>query len=241
MTTSTTPVTWAGRVRNTRGATAAMEGSLDWAPMAAPRVLVLGGPSGAGKSRLARRLHDRHGWPVVSLDDFYREAGDPDLPMSPLGLPDWDDPRSWRLDDAVAALEELCRRGSTTTPVYDIATSRVTGAHEIVVDHHPVVLAEGIFALHVIEPLRRRGLLADAWCVRNRPWLTFGRRLLRDLAERRKPPLTLWRRGHLLRQAEPGIVAEHVALGARAVTAREAEELSHQVVARGRVSREGHR
>jgi deoxyadenosine/deoxycytidine kinase len=33
------------------------------------RVVVLAGPSGSGKSRLAERLRDRCGWPIVRLDD----------------------------------------------------------------------------------------------------------------------------------------------------------------------------
>ncbi|GAA5158215.1 uridine kinase family protein [Ornithinimicrobium tianjinense] len=187
------------------------------------RVLVLAGPSGAGKSRLARRLHATYGWPLMQLDDFYREAGDPVLPMSPLGLPDWDDVRSWHLDAAVEALEQLCRTGRTDVPLYDISTSRITGHHLVTSDDHPVVVAEGIFAAHTISLLRERDLLAGAWCIRNRPWLTFGRRLVRDLAERRKSPLTLWRRGHVLRRAEPGIVAAQQALGAEPMTAAEAE------------------
>lgn len=191
------------------------------APLA--RVLVLSGPSGAGKSRLARRLHATRGWPVVQLDDFYREVGDPGLPMSPLGLPDWDDVASWDGAAALDALERVCRQGSTAVPVYDISTSSVSGRSTVDLGEHAVVLAEGIFAAHTIAGLRERGLLEGAWCIRNRPWLTFGRRLVRDLAERRKPPLTLWRRGHLLRRAEPGIVAAQVALGAEPMTAREAE------------------
>lgn len=194
-------------------------------PGSGARVLVLTGPSGAGKSRLAGRLNAAHGWPVVQLDDFYRELGDPELPMSPLGLPDWDDVASWRLDEAVEALTGLCRVGRASMPRYDIASSRVTGWHEVTTDGHPVVVAEGIFAGHTIEPLRERGLLAAAWCIRNRPWLTFTRRLVRDLAERRKPPMTLWRRGHVLRRAEPGIVSAQAALGAEPMTAREAERL----------------
>lgn len=191
------------------------------------RVVVLCGPSGAGKSRLARRLHAAHGWPVVQLDDFYRELGDPGLPMSPLeGLPDWDDVRSWCLDDAVRALETLCRQGSIELPVYDISASRVSGRHRVRTDGHPVIVAEGIFAAHTISPLREQGLLAAAWCVRGQPWKTFIRRLTRDLAERRKPPLTLVRRGMALRRAEPGIVEAQQALGAEPMTAREAEELS---------------
>lgn len=186
-------------------------------------MIVLAGPSGAGKSRLARRLHDEHGWPVLELDDFYRELGDPGLPMSPLGLPDWDDVGSWDLEAALDAMTALCREGSAELPVYDISTSSVVGRQEAHLDGHPFVVAEGIFAAHTVAGLRERGLLAAAACVRNRPWLTFGRRLVRDLAERRKPPLTLWRRGTLLRRAEPQIVAAQQALGAEPATAKEAE------------------
>lgn len=188
------------------------------------RVLVLAGPSGAGKSRLARRLHAAHGWPVVQLDDFYRDGDDPDLPMSPqVGLPDWDDVRSWRLDDALTAMETLCREGSVEVPVYDISTSQATGVHQVELDGHPIVIAEGIFAADTVSGLAERGLLAAAWCIRNRPSKTFARRLVRDLAERRKPPLTLVRRGLALRRLEPGIVSAQHALGAEPMTAREAE------------------
>lgn len=189
----------------------------------AARVLVLCGPSGAGKSRLARRLHERHGWPVLPLDDFYRDDGDPALPMSPWGVADWDDPRSWHADAALRAVERLCREGSVQAPVYDIAASAVTGTRVIQTHGSPVVVAEGIFAGQAIVRLQERGLLADAWCLRHRPWVTFGRRLVRDLAEHRKPPLTLWRRGHALRRAEPGIVRAQQALGATPVTVAEAE------------------
>lgn len=197
------------------------------------RVVVLAGPSGAGKSRLARRLQERHGWPVLQLDDFYREVTDPDLPMSPLGLPDWDDVRSWDLDGALAAMEQLCTEGTTALPVYDIGASMVVGRQVLSLGSSPVVVAEGIFAAHTVAGLRERGLLALAACVRNRPWLTFARRLTRDLAERRKPPATLWRRGHLLRRAEPGIVAAQQALGAVPMTARETERQIRTTLSEG--------
>lgn len=195
------------------------------------RVIVLSGPSGAGKSRLARRLHERHGWPVLQLDDFYREAGDPGLPTAAPGLVDWDDVRSWNLEAALDAMTALCREGRVELPVYDISTSSVVGRQETRLEDHPFVVAEGIFAAHTVAGLRERGLLATAACVRNRPWLTFGRRLVRDLAERRKPPLTLWRRGNRLRRAEPQIVAAHRALGAEPMTAREAERAIQTLLA----------
>ncbi len=44
-------------------------------------MIVLAGPSGAGKSRLAERL----GLPVLRLDDFYKDGGDPTLPRIEAG------------------------------------------------------------------------------------------------------------------------------------------------------------
>ena len=81
---------------------------------------MLAGPEGAGKCRLAARLHAAHGWPVVRLDDFYREDDDPDLPRSPIGIPDWDDADSWNADAAVGALRRLVDDGRVEVPVYDI-------------------------------------------------------------------------------------------------------------------------
>ncbi|TWP33445.1 ATP-binding protein [Leekyejoonella antrihumi] len=184
---------------------------------------MLCGPSGSGKSRLATRLRREHGWPVVALDDFYKDGTDPTLPMITQGLADWDDVRSWHVDRAVAALEEICRTGQTTVPVYDIAAS--TAGDQITVLAHgaPVVVAEGIFAAHIIAPLRERGLLLDAICVCHPRWITFGRRLARDLREHRKPPHILWTRGLRLTHAEPQLVAAQRALGARVLSPAAAE------------------
>lgn len=187
-------------------------------------VVVLAGPSGSGKSRLADRLHAAHGWPVVRLDDFYRDGDDPDLPRSAgLGIPDWDDPASWRADAAIAALGELCRTGTTRTPVYDLARSRAVGEREITAAAGSPVLAEGLFAAEVIPALRDAGLLHSAWCIRHHRLATFALRLTRDLAERRKPPLTLLRRGLVLLRQEPAVVADLVAKGARPASPAQAE------------------
>jgi len=95
--------------------------SLDLARAPDPeRVVILAGPSGAGKSRLAARLHAAHGWPIVRLDDFYRDGDDPTLPMTELGatrLVDWDDPGSWDAAAAVRALSSLVQRGQAQVPV----------------------------------------------------------------------------------------------------------------------------
>jgi uridine kinase len=176
------------------------------------RVVLLTGPSGSGKSHLAHSS----GLPVLNLDEFYRDGDDPAMPRSAeLGIIDWDDPRSWDAAAAVEALTEICACGATDVPVYDIAHDRRTGAQRFCTDGAPVFIAEGIFAAEIVAPCAERGILADAIVVRRKPWKNFTRRLVRDLAERRKPPLTLVRRGLGLMRHEREVVARQVALGAR--------------------------
>jgi uridine kinase len=190
------------------------------------RVVVLAGPSGAGKSRLAARLHAAHGWPIVRLDDFYRDEDDPLMPRSDeLGIVDWDHPDSWNREAAVRALETLVESGCVETPVYDIALSRAVGTTMVSAGPHDLVLAEGIFAAEVIGDLRERGLLAGAYCVHHHRGVTFVWRLLRDLSERRKPPWTLLRRGLALMRDEPSVVARQESLGARSARAKDLEAL----------------
>ena len=174
------------------------------------RVILLTGPSGAGKSRLAARLNAAHGWPVIRLDDFYRELTDPGLPRSPIGIPDWDHPDSWNAGAAIVALRQLVDEGATEVPVYDIGTSSVTGRHTVTAGPTACIVAEGLFAARLIAPLRAEGLLADALCVR-------------DLAERRKPPHILVQRGWALLKDEPQVISAAMALGANCVTPKEAE------------------
>jgi uridine kinase len=184
-------------------------------------VIVLAGPSGAGKSRLAERL----GFPVLRLDDFYLDADADGLPRITDGAPsrrlvprllrtgnaglvDWDDPKSWDHDAACEAIEALCRDGYTEVPVYDISRSARVGSQLVDLHGASRFVAEGIFAAEVVPECGRRSVLAGAYCITQHPWLTFVRRLRRDLAERRKPPLVLVRRGWALLRAQ-GEVVDH--------------------------------
>ena len=186
------------------------------------QVIVLAGPSGSGKSHLASRLR----LPVLRLDDFYRDGDDPELPRitegANAGLVDWDDPRSWLGDEAVAALATLCRTGTVDTPVYSISDNGRTGSRTLALDGAGLVVAEGIFAHHVVRPLRDAELLASAYCLRQHPMVTFWRRLSRDLREHRKPPLVLLRRGLALMRDQRRIVAAAVAAGCEPVSADQA-------------------
>jgi uridine kinase len=182
------------------------------------RVVVLAGPSGAGKSRLARRL----GLPVLRLDDFYKNGSDPTLPRIQdgpnAGLVDWDHPDSWLPGDALAALRSLCLNGCADVPVYDIAHDGRTGHQMLDLAGRRLFVAEGIFAQDIVAECRNAGILAAAYCVTQRPLVTFSRRLARDLRERRKPPLVLVRRGWALLRGQSRVVADAAAKGCAVVT-----------------------
>ena len=190
------------------------------------QVIVVAGPSGSGKSVLCRRLSAEHGLPVVNLDDFYKDGGDPTLPRIHLagGAPvvDWDHPGSWRLEEAVAALERLCRTGAADIPVYDIASDSRVGHRPVELGGAERVLAEGVFADRVVAACREAGLLADAVCVHNPRLVTFWRRLVRDLRERRKPVWVLLRRGLTLLRHDLDVVDRAARAGCTVLTSEEA-------------------
>jgi len=186
--------------------------------------VVLAGPSGVGKSRLA--AHSR--LPVLRLDDFYRTGDDPALPRiaqgANAGLVDWDHPGSWHHDDAGRAICDLAATGRTVAPLYDIARNGPSGTHVVALEGRPLFIAEGIFAQEVVGACRDHGVLAAALCLRQRPLVTFWRRLTRDLREHRKPPLVLLRRGWALMRDQRRVIAGAEALGCEVVSVPEAAE-----------------
>ncbi|GAB4084579.1 hypothetical protein GCM10028784_12090 [Myceligenerans cantabricum] len=182
------------------------------------RIALLTGPSGSGKSSLTRRL----GLPVVELDDFYLDIDRPGLPQA-FGSVDWDDPASWDGRAALLALREIATTGRAELPAYDIPTSRRTGTHIFDAGGAPLVIAEGIFAAELVAACRAEGILADAICLARPRLVTFWLRLLRDVAESRKPLGTLLRRGAALYRTEPRLVRHWAHLGCRPLGRTRAE------------------
>jgi uridine kinase len=169
--------------------------------------------------------------PALALDDFYRDlprhAGDAgqDRPLPRrFGIVDWDDPDSWDAAAAMAAISALCRDGVADVPIYDIPTSRRTGRVRLDLAGRHVFVAEGVFAAELVAAARDGGVLADALCLKLHPVVTFARRLVRDVAESRKPPRTLLRRGLALAGAERELVSRWTAMGCRPCSPAQAED-----------------
>jgi uridine kinase len=188
-----------------------------------PRVVLLAGPSGSGKSTLAAHL----GWPVLRLDDFYREGTDPLLPRDEAGRVDWDHESSWHAHDALAAIVELASTGELSAPVYSFGEDRRTGCHRIELGDAPVFLAEGLFADRLVQGCRDAGVLADALVLAPSAAKTFVRRFVRDVTEARKPLHVLVRRGLRLWREQPAVVRRCLNAGMRRTTPdRAAAELA---------------
>lgn len=178
-------------------------------------VILLAGPSGSGKSYIARRT----GLPVLCLDDFYKDGDDPSLPRVN-GAVNWESPQAWDAEAAVETIARLVREGKSEVPVYAIGADRRVDTRTFDLAGSPLFVAEGIFAAEIVPVCRRLGLVAEAYALRRPRLATFVRRLLRDLAERRKAPGLLLRRGVALLRAEPGILRRQTALGCRAAGGR---------------------
>ncbi|MCU1370790.1 MAG: hypothetical protein JWO77_1984 [Ilumatobacteraceae bacterium] len=191
-------------------------------------VVLLVGPSGSGKTYLARSV----GLPILALDDFYRPDTDPGLPRHADGKVDWEHPGSWDPAAAMAALETLCCDDEVTVPDYSFSENRAVGTKAVRRDGARVVVAEGIFAAELIAPLRATGLLAGALLIRQNRWVTFARRLVRDLRESRKSRWYLVTQGWAKTRAEPAVVARQLGKGARPVSKPDARAILTDLAAR---------
>ncbi len=177
------------------------------------QVIILTGPSGSGKTSLASRV----GLPSISLDHFYRDGDEDGMPRLKSGVVDWDDVRSWNEEEAFAAVAQLCIEGSADIPIYDIPSNSRTGTRTMTLGSNRLFIAEGIFASALVPKLIEEGLLADALCIARSPLRNAWFRLLRDLAEARKPVPTLLYRGAMLARTEPERIRHWKAEGCRPV------------------------
>ena len=172
------------------------------------RVVLVAGPSGSGKSYIASRT----GLPILCLDDFYKNFGDPSRPWRGASI-DWDSPDAWDGDAAMAAIEELAKTGTAEIPAYSISANRAIGNRTVTIGDSHLFIAEGIFAAEIAQWCQELGLLASAYALHRPRLVTFVRRLTRDLREHRKSAGVLIRRGVTLYHTDREVLARQIALG----------------------------
>lgn len=119
------------------------------------RAILLAGPSGSGKTTTANLLADaikERGEEaiVLSLDDFYKDADDPEYPRCKGGERDFESPAALHLDDVIHTLECITEGKPFLSPKYDFkSASRVSeGIHPAMPDG--CVIIEGLHALNPI-------------------------------------------------------------------------------------------
>ena len=195
------------------------------------RVILLAGPSGSGKTSLLRRVGAKR----LKLDDFYRDGDEAGMPLVGGGITggagrqeamsriDWDHPDSWDAERAMRAILDLCAVGRTEVPIYSIPDNAVVGRAGLDIGRAHAFVAEGVFAAELIDRCRAEGVLAAALVLRRPRPATWWFRLRRDLAERRKPPAVLLRRGLRLALEEPERIQDWMERGCRAVSRRQCE------------------
>jgi len=148
-----------------------------------PIILGIAGCSGSGKTTLARELAQQLNATLFPLDFYYRDLAH--LTLDQRKQVNYDHPDSVENDLLAAHVAELAKGRSIDRPIYDFpAHTRVLGETERITPQ-PVVIVEGIFALHY-EALR---MLYDFSIYVDCPEdLCFKRRLSRDVKERGRTP-----------------------------------------------------
>ena len=119
------------------------------------KIIMLAGPSGSGKTTTANLLSDyikHHGCDcmVVSLDDFYRGANDPDYPRLENGERDFEAVEALDLPELNKTLSAIAASEPFTVPKYDFKVGGRTEIRSYPAMMHGCVVIEG---LHALNPL----------------------------------------------------------------------------------------
>ncbi|WP_260705347.1 uridine kinase [Edaphobacter flagellatus] len=144
-----------------------------------PLIIGIAGCSGSGKTTLARELTGQLSATLLPLDFYYNCLKH--LPPDERARSNFDHPDA--LEHALLAqhIEELAEGNAIERPIYDFTTHTRVADHTETVTPAPVIIVEGILALHYPE-LRT---LYDFSIYVNAPnTICLNRRIYRDMRER---------------------------------------------------------
>jgi uridine kinase len=144
-----------------------------------PIVIAIGGCSGSGKTTLAAELATQLDATLFPLDLYYRDLSQ--FPLDSRHKRNFDHPDSLESELILDHVRKLANGEPIHRPVYDFAThSRVADTHDLITPN-PVVIVEGILALHYpeLQPLYTLTIYVDA------PHdVCLARRIHRDMRDR---------------------------------------------------------
>ncbi|MEM9158278.1 MAG: uridine kinase [Verrucomicrobiota bacterium] len=149
--------------------------------MAKPILIGIAGCSGSGKTWLANKILERftHQSSLLSIDWYYKDLSQ--LPHDIASQTNFDHPDSIEKQLLIKDLQTLSRGGPILAPIYEFATySRIPDAYHSIAPT-PLIIVEGIFALHFSELTE---LFVERIFVDTPFDLCFQRRLERDQSER---------------------------------------------------------
>jgi uridine kinase len=147
-------------------------------PKQRPVVLAIAGCSGSGKTTLAAELATQLDATLFPLDLYYRDLSQ--FPLDTRHKRNFDHPNSLESELIIEHVRSLADGQPIQRPIYDFKNHSRTGRFETLTPA-PVVIVEGILALHYAEllPLYTLSIYVDApheVCLK--------RRIARDVRER---------------------------------------------------------
>jgi uridine kinase len=128
------------------------------------RVVLLAGPSGSGKTTSANLISDavkaqgKESF-VVSLDDFYRDAGDPLYPKQPSGERDYEAPGALDIPFLKETLSNIVALRPFSLPKYDFKVGGRVSVTKRDKMERGCVIIEG---LHALNPIVYESLPKDS-------------------------------------------------------------------------------
>ncbi|HEY3703477.1 MAG TPA: uridine kinase [Terracidiphilus sp.] len=152
-------------------------------PQSAALIIGVAGCSGSGKTTLAAELAHVLGGIHFPLDNYYRDLAH--LPPAERAVQNFDDPATIESPLLAAHVAALARGEAIERPLYDFTTHTRLRDRTEPIGPAPVVIVEGIFALHYAEllPLYQLSVYVDA-----PDHICYQRRLDRDVTQRGRTP-----------------------------------------------------
>ena len=149
--------------------------------MMAPIFIGIAGCSGSGKTWLAQKALNTYNSRVslFSIDWYYRDLSH--LPRNIASKTNFDNPSSIDKTLLLKDLDQLRKGYDIAAPIYDFATFSRSNVRQTPLSPSPIIIVEGIFALHFPE---LRKLYSESVFVDTPIELCYQRRLLRDQQER---------------------------------------------------------